>query len=45
MARNKRRQNGRHIVDFVEAETPENMQRSESVTHSYVRSEMYDDVT
>jgi len=39
---NKRRQNGRHIIDFVEVGTPENMPRSESVTHSYVRNELCD---
>jgi hypothetical protein len=45
MAWNKRRQNGRHIIDFGEAESPEIMQRAESVTHSYVRAEMCDDIT
>jgi hypothetical protein len=39
---NKRRQNCRHIINFVESETVENMQQYESVTHSYVRTELCD---
>jgi hypothetical protein len=45
MAWNKRYENGRHVIDFGEGETPENMQQSESVTYSHVQTEMCDDIT
>lgn len=45
MAWSKRRQSSGRIIDFVEVETPENMQRSESVRHSYIRTELRDDIT
>jgi hypothetical protein len=45
MAWNKRREDGRYVIDFGETETPENMQQSESVTYSYVGTEMCDDIT
>jgi len=45
MAWNKRHHNGRRIIDFGEVETPEIMQQSESVTHSYVLTEICDDIT
>jgi len=45
MALNKRHHNGRRIIDIGVVETPKIKQQSESVTHSYVLTEMCDDIT